>query len=456
MTSPHDTTLRERSEKTASMHRQLVVVCVAARPLLPPRRFDLPSKGALELGRATDPDVLGLAADPRVSRRHAQITRDADARVVIAPLGTAALYVNGEPVTKKQVLEDGDVVLLGESAFVLRESLERFDGAGSDEGIVGISPAMVALRKAVTKVAKTKVTVLLLGESGTGKEVVARALHDRSKRGGAFVAVNCAAIPGALAEAQLFGHVAGAFTGAVKASPGLFRAAEGGTLFLDELGDLPLELQPKLLRVLEERKVSPVGATAATPVDVRVVTATHHDLFDDVQADRFRGDLYARIAEYVVHMPPLRARREDVLLLLSHLYRGLHGESLPALSFALIRSLLLHPWPFNVRELRSAAVQLELAAVEGAVLDTTALELRPLTPKPATPAPTAAPGKSAAKAQKTPKPEGGPPSRDDLIALLRRHKGNVAELARSQDRSRKQVYRWLESLGVDPTEYREG
>jgi len=353
------------------------------------------------------------------------------------------------------------VVLLGESAFVLRESLTKFEGAASEEGIVGISPAMVALRKAIAKVAKTKVTVLLLGESGTGKEVVARALHDRSKRGGAFVAVNCAAIPGALAEAQLFGHVAGAFTGAVKASPGLFRAAEGGTLFLDELGDLPLELQPKLLRVLEERKVSPVGATAASPIDVRVVTATHHDLFDDVQADRFRGDLYARIAEYVVHMPPLRARREDVLLLLSHLYRGLHGRGLPALSFALIKSLLLHPWPFNVRELRSAAVQLELAAVEGVVLDTSALELRPLTPKSMTPAPTpmskSTPSKSGAKAPKTPKPEGRhPPSQDDLIALLRRHKGNVAELARSQDRSRKQVYRWLEALGVDPTEYRDG
>ncbi len=442
MSSPTDTTLGERRGRAVPLHRQLVTVCVAARPLAAPARFELRG-GTTELGRASGPEVLGLGGDPRVSRRHATVVVS-DARATITPSGDAHVEVDGEPVVGERALESGDAITLGESILVYRESTGPFESPPPDDGIVGSAPAMIALRRAVAKVGRAEVTVLLLGESGTGKEVVARALHQRSARKGQFVAVNCAAIPESLAEAHLFGHVAGAFTGAQRASAGVFRAADGGTLFLDELGDLPLELQPKLLRALEERKVTPVGSTTASPIDVRVVTATHHDLFDDVQSGRFRGDLYARVAEYVMHLPPLRARREDVLVLLRHLY----GGPLPAIDFSLLRALVVHPWPFNVRELRTAASQLKLAAMDDAILDAHAIELRGTTPRPERSSEPAAPAPAKRRA------EGKPPDRAELEALLRAHRGNVAELARAQGRSRKQVYRWLEALELDAERYR--
>ena len=197
-------------------------------------------------------------------------------------------------------------------------------------------------------------TVLLLADSGCGKEVAARALHALGRPDGPFVAVNCSAIPEGLAESQFFGQVAGAFTGAT-ARPGWFRAAHGGTLFLDEIGDLPAPIQPKLLRVLEERAVIPVGATAPIPVDVRVVAATHRDLVADLARVHLRGDLYARLAQLVIRLRPLRERREDVLALLAHAL-----GAPPAITPRLAEALLRYAWPFNVRELRAVAQELQL------------------------------------------------------------------------------------------------
>jgi DNA-binding NtrC family response regulator len=193
------------------------------------------------------------------------------------------------------------------------QSAERF------EELLGCSPSMRRLYDILGRVASTPISVLISGESGTGKELVARAIHRRSARhGGPFVAVNCTALPGALIESELFGHVRGAFTDARVDRPGLSAEADGGTLFLDEIGELPAEIQPKLLRALQERAVRRLEADVETPVDVRVLAATNRDLESEIEQGKFRSDLYFRLNVVNVHVPPLRARGNDVLLLAQH------------------------------------------------------------------------------------------------------------------------------------------
>jgi two-component system response regulator HydG len=237
----------------------------------------------------------------------------------------------------------------------LRRVVEDARGLGD---LIGASPAMQVLYDLVERTAPSAAAVLVTGESGTGKELVARALHRRSRRAaGPFVAVNCAAIPESLLESELFGHVRGAFTDARGARTGLFLQAHGGTLFLDEIGDLPLALQPKILRALQERTVRPVGADAEVPCDVRVVAATNHDLEGAVREGRFREDLFFRLA--VIHMavPPLRERGNDVLVLAQHFLTRAAKDAdsgVRGLSPAAAERLLAYEWPGNVRELQNA------------------------------------------------------------------------------------------------------
>jgi two-component system response regulator HydG len=242
-----------------------------------------------------------------------------------------------------------------------REEVKRLgqvapEASGFD-GMIGDSPAMAAVRELIERIAGSEATVLITGESGTGKEVVARALHRRSPRAaGPFVAINCAAVPATLLESELFGHARGAFTDARQARAGLFEQANHGTLLLDEIGDLPLGLQPKLLRVLEERAVRPLGATATVPIDVRLICATHHDLREEIAAGRFRDDLFFRIDVIHVELPPLRAREGDVLLLAQHFLDQFVAQTTkPIRGFATeaAERLLAYPWPGNVRELRN-------------------------------------------------------------------------------------------------------
>jgi DNA-binding NtrC family response regulator len=232
---------------------------------------------------------------------------------------------------------------------------ERNRRASAGPGLVGGSTATQGLREDLEKAAATDVTVLVLGETGTGKELVAREIHRGSGRAsGPFVAVNCAAIPVELAESELFGHRAGAFSGASADRMGRFELASSGTLFLDEIGELPLELQPKLLRALEERAVVPVGEDASRPVDVRLVVATHRDLPEAVDAGEFRADLFYRLAVYTVRTTPLRERTEDVGALSEHLlerFARAHGERAPRLGSGVLDALVRYPWPGNVREL---------------------------------------------------------------------------------------------------------
>ncbi len=223
--------------------------------------------------------------------------------------------------------------------------------------LIGRSPAMVDVYKEIGRVARTEMTVLLMGESGTGKELVARAIHANSARGrGPFVTVNMAAVPRDLMESELYGHEKGSFTGAVERRPGKFELANGGTLFLDEIGEMPVELQAKLLRVLQEREVDRVGGSRPLAVDVRIVAATNADLARAVEEGRFRRDLYYRLAVVPVRLPPLREREGDVVLL-ARAFAAKYGEQLRGRAVTLARDaepvLLAHPWPGNVRELQN-------------------------------------------------------------------------------------------------------
>ena len=234
---------------------------------------------------------------------------------------------------------------------------EQVTGRHRLASLIGKSPAMQRVYQLIEKVSPTRTNVLITGESGTGKELVARALHTEGNRSGApFVAVNCGAIPEELLESELFGHVKGAFTGAANDKAGLFQEADGGTLFLDEVGELPLSLQVKLLRALQERKVKRVGDTREVEIDVRVVAATNRELEEEIQRGAFREDLYYRLNVIEIRIPPLRQRREDLPLLIEHLLRrfsGEHGRELSGLSKDAMRRLQEHDFPGNVRELEN-------------------------------------------------------------------------------------------------------
>lgn len=306
----------------------------------------------------------------------------------------------------------------------------------------GVSPRMARLRESVAMVARSDVPVLLIGESGSGKELAAREVHELSRRAARpFVAENVSAIPANLIESALFGHVRGAFTGATGPREGLFRAADGGTLLLDEVGELPLELQPKLLRVLEEGRVRPVGADHEVAVDVRVLAATHRDLEQAVREGRFRQDLFYRLAVVEIPVPPLRARGADILLLAQRFLeqtaqeqgrdvRGLHHEA--------AARLLAWSWPGNVRELRNTMQRAVLMAQHPLILPADLpprLQEQTLPPELPT--------------RDTPLLPLAEVERQHVLAVLAACGGHRTEAARVLGIGRKTLYRKLEAWGVD-------
>ena len=249
--------------------------------------------------------------------------------------------------------------------------------------LIGVSPAVQRLRDLIRKLARSQAPVYISGESGTGKELVARLIHEQGPRAAhPFVPVNCGALPPELVESELFGHRKGSFTGAVADKPGLFQAAEGGTLFLDEVGDLPLAMQVKLLRAVQERRVRPVGSPVEEPVDCRILSATHQPLQGLVAAGKFRQDLYYRINVIEVHVPALRERREDLQPLVHHILAQSAEGPAPALSEAAWRALSAYPFPGNVRELENILAR-ALALADSPVLDIGDLNLQ--TPGPNNP-----------------------------------------------------------------------
>ena len=258
---------------------------------------------------------------------------------------------------------------------ILRENRrlhEQLDEKFGFEGVVGESPAMLKVLDTIRRAAKSDVTVLLKGESGVGKELFAHAIHNNSPRKNApFMAVNCAGLTDSLLESELFGHAKGAFTGAMNDRKGFFAMADGGTLFMDEIGDMPLNMQAKLLRVLEDQIVTPVGATTGTKVDVRIISATNQNLEEMVEEKSFRQDLYFRIRGIDVEIPPLKQRREDIPLLLEHFVQDFakaEGRLVKGFTPAAIRILKSYNWPGNVRELRNC-VKTMVVLAESEMLD---------------------------------------------------------------------------------------
>lgn len=303
----------------------------------------------------TAPHVVGredscdtTLAGTEISRRHAELRIDGPLLVIRDLKSRNGVQVNGRKRVEAP-LALGDVVRCGEWVGIVVAD----DDAG---GLKEIAPGWFggATLTAATEPARrlaADLPIIVEGETGTGKEGMARAIHGWSKRRGSFIAVNCAALPAHMAEAELFGYRKGAFTGAERASPGFFRAADGGTIFLDEILELPLEIQPKLLRVLEQREVQPLGETRPVAVDVRVVAATQESLTAAVADRRFRADLHARLDGLTVVLPPLRERRQDIVPLFSEFLRQHGGGPPPTLEAKLVEAIAVYNWPLNVREL---------------------------------------------------------------------------------------------------------
>ena len=310
--------------------------------------------------------VLGTAAsadlrlvDPYVSAIHASIA-DEGARSVVEDLGsTNGTWIDGVRV-QRAYLAPGMRLQLGCWRAAVIAQTPRIAVATPASGMIGGAPAFLAFQRSLQRLAGLGQAVLVHGETGTGKELTARALHSQGARAaGPFVAVNCGAIPDGLAESELFGHVRGAFTGAHRHHTGAFARAHGGTLFLDEIAELPLALQAKLLRVLEVRRVIPVGAEQEVAVDARVIAATHQDLGALAAVGKFRSDLYHRLSVLQLEVPPLRQRREDIPGLLHAFADDLAGDlGRPVLlTAAALAAAQAHDWPGNVRELRNALLR---------------------------------------------------------------------------------------------------
>ena len=377
--------------------------------------------------------------DMRMSIRHAEIRMEGG-RVLVRDHGSeTGTRLNGQILVGERALEPGDVLRLGDTLLVYAPAPPT-TGIAEPE-LVGASATMAAVRRSVDAVAARKHMVVVTGETGTGKEVVARLVHQRSGRTGPFVAVNCGTFTEGLLASDLFGHVRGAFTGAVAEQQGLFRAARGGTLLLDEVAEIPLALQANLLRVLEMSEVRPVGGGRDVATDVRVIATSNRELVDLVQAGRFRADLYSRLAQWTIRLPALRERREDIPALISHLLERCDGAG-RTLTPDLAEALLVHEWPLNVRGLLtvlSVAVvsavgddPLSLGAEVGRALATTRSMVMG----------------TAVKSEEVLLDKAA------LLLLMERFRGKVAAAARHVGVTRPKLYRLLWAQGIKPESYR--
>lgn len=435
--------------------------------------FDQPqvSVGALE-----DNDLV--LDDDRVSRHHARIFAQGDDFLIEDLRSATGTWVDRVRV-REAWLRSGCTLRLGGTTLRFSVVTEKLDVRPRAQaqlgGLVGQSESMRRLMAAVEKVAPTGATVVLEGETGTGKEVVARTLHQLSARHAQpLVVFDCGAVQQNLIESELFGHEKGSFTGALSTRQGLLETASGGTVFLDEVGELALDLQPKLLRALETREIRRVGGNRPIKIDVRVVAATNRDLQAEVAAGRFREDLFYRLGVVRLHLPPLRERREDIRLLVEHMlgagaFNRVGGQAsgvmrVKGVSQEALQALMAHDWPGNVRELGNV-VERACSFAEGDLLQLDDLpeSLRPsdaprpralphdptarLTPQPA---PTLVPLQAELNFRDAKENWLGAFERDYLAALLSRHAGNLSQAARDADVDRKHFRRLARKYNLVP------
>jgi len=400
--------------------------------IYPGRRFVIDTRGVAVGGDPTNDVVI---ADPFVSSFHARFVLEGN-RCFVRDLNSRNGVFVGEQKLREGEVRPGLPVRLGKTQVMVSTAAQ-----GHDAGVqlVGKSEEIVRLRELVGRVAVTEAPVLVLGDTGTGKEVVARLIAERSRRRDkAFVAINCGSLSKTLIESELFGHERGAFTGAVGLKQGAFEAAHRGTLFLDEIGELPLDLQPQLLRVLETGEIRRVGSTQTFRVDVRLVAATNRDLAIEVQAGRFREDLYHRLHVVAVRLPSLSERAGDVTVLATHfLNHFAPPEEGVSLSAEAMTRLVNHTWPGNVRELRNV-LQRAVLLRRGNVIEATDITF------PASTLTSRVQTASATSSRTLFEIE-----RDAIVAELRRHGGGKREAADALGVSRSTIHRKIEEYGID-------
>ena len=441
---------------------------------LPAARYPLWRSAEAAIGRAseTGSDQQGALlsiwlGDPYTSSRHARLGK-AGGRWTVTDVGSrngTRLDGVGLPVGEPHELRDGQLLEIGHTFFFFRSAASglpdgdaRIDPAPGNPDPITLCPEWQVELVRAQRLARTPHEMLLQGESGAGKEVLARFIHEASGRAGPLVCMNCGAMPENLFEDELFGHVRGAFSGAHAERIGLVRSAEGGTLFLDEVADTPPNLQVKLLRVLEDHKVRPVGGEREYGVDVRVIAATNRELEVFVAQGKFRQDLQSRLG-LPIRVPAVRERREDLGLLVRAILSA-SPTGLDRLRFDLdaLRLVLRYSWPLNVRELRRALLSAaDLAAIESAGEVVIAPRHLPQNVRDARrPRPTPAPAEEEAAPPRAPPPArqrqlspAEAQQRDRMVELLRRLDGNVSAVAREMGKGRTQVQRWIARYGID-------
>jgi DNA-binding NtrC family response regulator len=447
-------------------------------------------KEEIRLGSMEDNDVV--LSDDTVSRYHCRIIQDDTGYMLIDNNSTNGTFINKVRV-REAFLKPGCTLSVGQSQlkFNAREEEVQIVPSRADRcgGLIGGNAKMREIYSIIEKIAPTATTIVIDGETGTGKEVVAQSIHNLSPRSrGELVVFDCGAVPPNLIESELFGHEKGSFTGAMMTRTGLFEQADGGTLFLDELGELPLDLQPKLLRVLEQREVRRVGATKSQKVDVRIIAATNRDLEAEVKAGRFRQDLFYRLSVVRLHLPSLKHRLDDIPLLVQHFLENGHYNKQPngqlrarSVSRDALHALQAYPWPGNVRELVNV-VERAVSFCNSGTIEISDLPDYVRTAKPAP--------QREAGARPMPRPAtGGQPTvgsalsptppqtpeellsegvtfkdakerwvatfeRDYILQMLRRNNGNISHAARAADIDRKYFRKLMkkydiEAAGVD-------
>jgi transcriptional regulator of acetoin/glycerol metabolism len=442
----------------------LFVVLEAERPLARGARYSLAGVQEVTLGRGPsrsasrtdDGTVLNLKLPGQlVSTRHA-VLRAVVGEWILEDAGSRnGTFVNGKRTLGAAVVHAGDMVEVGRVFLMIRGAPVAEGPATPDVdaavvcgsyGLRTLLPELEEGHAALTRIVQGSASpILLLGPTGSGKEILARQVHAQSGRSGAFVAVNCGALPPGLVESSLFGHVKGAFSGAARPEAGFLRAADHGTLLLDEIGDLPSSSQAALLRVLQEREVVPVGTTRATKVDVRIVAATHRPLGALTASGGFRADLLARLKGYTHRLLPLRERMPDFGVLLADILEQVAKSQAPSVTLMpdAARTLLAYEWPGNIRELYQTIAGM-VALAGGRPLDGRHLPSELFNPSSVPEIP-----------PKDPDSEEDALLRDRVVALLHTHRGNVSAVARDMQKAPTQVHRWIRRLDIDVVAYRK-